>query len=237
MGRRYFGGNSGYVGYSKSVRAVDAEGRGLRSKSQMDSSFADEVNELLPENEKVTLKQIKSALSSIRADEWHHTSMYGNKTDYYSAETIADYFRPESEEERLERENKEREEREEREKRNKIYNEILALIPYENIEFNIAEFTYEGMGYKAKNGLYVEVFKNLLEKPKDYTYYHIIKDGTRYTADDVYLSNDEIMQKEYEEATKEYIDVLTKAQNDVLENVQKGINLSIKNSTFGILMF
>lgn len=92
--RRYFGGNSGYVGYSKSKRAVAAEERGLRSKSQMNKDFANEVNAIIIENggTPVTLKAIKNALPSIIADEWHHTSMYGNKTDYYSAATIAKFF-------------------------------------------------------------------------------------------------------------------------------------------------
>lgn len=90
----YYGGNSGYVGYSKSKRAVNAEERGLRNKSQMDKDFLNEVNDILLCNgeQKVTLTQIKKNLDHIRADEWHHTSMYGNKTNYYSAETIADYF-------------------------------------------------------------------------------------------------------------------------------------------------
>ena len=94
--RRYFGGNSGYVGYSKSKRAVDAENRGLRSKSQMDRDFLNEVNDLIVDNggNPVTLAQIKRNLQNIARDEWHHTSMYGNKTDYYSAKTIASYFCP-----------------------------------------------------------------------------------------------------------------------------------------------
>lgn len=94
--RRYFGGNSGYVGYSKSKRAVAAEERGLRSKSQMNKAFADSVNAIIINNggTPVTLKNIKDALPHIIADEWHHTSMYGNKTDYYSPENIAEYFSP-----------------------------------------------------------------------------------------------------------------------------------------------
>ena len=77
--RRYFGGNSGYVGYSKSKRAVDAENRGLRSKSQMDRDFLNEVNDLIIDNggNPVTLAQIKRNLQNIARDEWHHTSMYG----------------------------------------------------------------------------------------------------------------------------------------------------------------
>lgn len=94
--RRYFGGNSGYVGYSKSKRAVAAENRGLRSKSQMDRDFLNEVNDLIVANggNPVTLAQIKRNLQNIARDEWHHTSMYGNKTDYYSAKSIASYFCP-----------------------------------------------------------------------------------------------------------------------------------------------
>lgn len=94
--RRIFGGNSGYVGYSKSVRAVEAEENGLRNKSQMDRDFLDEVKNIIEEKtgkkSKLTLALIKKSLVNIRYDEWHHTSVYGNKTYYYSAETIADYF-------------------------------------------------------------------------------------------------------------------------------------------------
>ena len=94
--RRYFGGNSGYVGYSKSKRAVNAENRGLRSKSEMDSDFLNDVNELIVAygGNPVSLAQIKRNLKDIARDEWHHTSKYGNKTDYYSAKTIASYFCP-----------------------------------------------------------------------------------------------------------------------------------------------
>lgn len=95
IGRTWFGGNSGYDGYSKSNRAIEAENRGLRNKSQMNKEFAEEVNEILQElqpGKKVTLKAIKDNLTDMIADEWHHTSMYGNKTNYYSAETVAEYF-------------------------------------------------------------------------------------------------------------------------------------------------
>ena len=88
--RNPFGGNSGYVGYSKSRRAVDAENRGLRNASQMDAEFRDEINAILEKygEEKLTLKAIKDALPKIEADEWHHTSMYGNNTNYYSADIV-----------------------------------------------------------------------------------------------------------------------------------------------------
>lgn len=95
-GLRVFGGNSGYVGYSKSRRAVEAESRGLANKSQMDSEFAQSVNEILlsrnPKHRKISLSEIKKSLDKINADEWHHTSKYGNRTNYYSVETIAEFF-------------------------------------------------------------------------------------------------------------------------------------------------
>ena len=91
--KRRFGGNSGYVGYSKSVRAVDAEERGLRSVSKMDANFKDRVNAILADNgvsNPVSLAEIKRIAKGMRGDEWHHTSMYGNRTEYYSAESIAE---------------------------------------------------------------------------------------------------------------------------------------------------
>lgn len=94
--RRIFGGNSGYFGYSKSLNAISAEERGLCNKSQMDKYFLDEVNSLISEELKspfkTTLKEIKDNLQYLEPDEWHHTSMYGNKTNYYSAATVARYF-------------------------------------------------------------------------------------------------------------------------------------------------
>jgi len=60
----------------------------------LDSDFLEEVNELIEEQggEPITLRLLKQDLEFINADEWHHTSKYGNKTNYYSAETIADYY-------------------------------------------------------------------------------------------------------------------------------------------------
>lgn len=89
-----FGGNSGYVGYSKSKRAVAAEVNGLRNKSQFDADFRDEVNSILVANgyKAVTVSKMKTATKFVSADEWHHTSKFGNRTDYYSAETIANFF-------------------------------------------------------------------------------------------------------------------------------------------------
>lgn len=88
------GGNSGYVGYSKSKRAVAAEENGLRNASQIDKGFAEEVNKILAEEgkESVTLQDIKRFVKEYQnmRDEWHHTSRFGNKTSYWSAETVAE---------------------------------------------------------------------------------------------------------------------------------------------------
>lgn len=93
---KYYGGNSGYVGYSKSKRAVDAEDRGLKNKTQMNIDFTKEIIDYIKketnEDVKLTLLSIRKELPNINADEWHHTSKYGNKTNYYSVETIGDYF-------------------------------------------------------------------------------------------------------------------------------------------------
>ena len=89
-------GNKGYVGNSKSVRAVDAENRGLRPKSRIDADFVDEVRAIVKErtgsDSKITLKDVREIADKVKADEWHHTGVTFNRTDYYSPESIADYI-------------------------------------------------------------------------------------------------------------------------------------------------
>ena len=89
--RRVFGGNSGYVNYSKSKRAVQAEAEGKRSISHFDRAFVEQVNAILATvgAEPLTIAKAKRIAQNTQAEEWHHTSMYGNKTFYYSPETIA----------------------------------------------------------------------------------------------------------------------------------------------------
>lgn len=93
---RGFGGNSGYVGYSKSKRAVNAEDRGLRNKSQIDKEFAKAVNDYLlsmnPTQKAIKVSDIKKNIDAIKPTEWHHTSKYGNRTNYYSVEDVANFF-------------------------------------------------------------------------------------------------------------------------------------------------
>lgn len=91
MAQTVFGGNKGYVGYSKSRRAVRAEGEGMRSVSNFDADFVEEVNGILRSvgAGNITTAEAKRIAKETKADEWHHTSMYGNKTSYYAPETIA----------------------------------------------------------------------------------------------------------------------------------------------------
>lgn len=71
---KYFGGNSGYIGYSMSKRAKDARNDGKYPKTD----FKKEYN--------ITENSLKSLIDTdyINNNEWHHTSKYGNKTIFYS---------------------------------------------------------------------------------------------------------------------------------------------------------
>ena len=68
-----FGGNSGYVGYSLSKRGARAKEEGRYPKTEFKREY--ELNDK-------TFK-ILSDVGIISGNEWHHTSMYGNKTTFY----------------------------------------------------------------------------------------------------------------------------------------------------------
>lgn len=220
--RNVFGGNSGYVGYSKSKRAVRAENAGLRNKSQMNKEFADEVNELIkatnPDAEKVTLKQIKDALGDIKADEWHHTSMYGNRTNYYSAETIAKYFTPESEEEKTARESKANRYEEARAAYYDLHNE-LEKAAYDAMPKN------ENGKFVSSDGYEVMAQRNMLDKPQNLYNAGIIKGNRYYSGEDLYFEHREDydrLEKEYNEAWQKAHDgVLTEDKKERLQQLQK----------------
>ena len=72
--RTIYGGNSGYVGYSKSVRAMLAENEGKYPKTTFKKVYG------LSEKK---FKELEDR-GIISVSEWHHTSMYGNRTNYYS---------------------------------------------------------------------------------------------------------------------------------------------------------
>ena len=76
IGRTWFGGNSGYQGYSMSNRAMQAREEGTYPKTDFKKVYG------ITEN---TLK-ILLDLGIITNNEWHHTSKYGNKTIFYGWE-------------------------------------------------------------------------------------------------------------------------------------------------------
>ena len=219
--RKPFGGNSGYVGYSKSRRAVEAEERGLRNKSQMDSAFADEVNELIqqrnPNAPRVTLKQIKDSLDRVRADEWHHTSMYGNRTNYYSAETIAEYLTPETEEEKNGRTQREAVEHEYHALFREIEREVYNSIPHETIE-DPRGLLADGMNvFRTSDNNLVEHTRNVLHPSERI---RMIPNGTNTLVDDIdewtYEHRDEYHRAidEYNAAKKAAFDQVPQEKKD-----------------------
>lgn len=230
--RRPFGGNSGYVGYSKSKRAVDAESRGLRNQSQMDSSFADRVNELIqanfPNAPKVTLKQIKDALDNIHADEWHHTSVYGNRTNYYSAETIAEYFTPETEDAKRQRESEEQLKAERIELTTEIEKEVFEAVPHEYKTFNRNGYDFESAFYRTTDGNLVEHYRGqrISENGiEDYKNIRLIPAGANYLVDDLdswRFEHDDEYQKakaEYNDARRKAYEAVSQEKKDRLKDI------------------
>lgn len=71
--RTVFGGNSGYVGYSMSKRTAEAKEEGRYPKTEFRIEYH------------ITAKSLDmlTSLGFIDNSEWHHTSMYGNKTHFY----------------------------------------------------------------------------------------------------------------------------------------------------------
>ncbi len=71
--RTVFGGNNGYVGYSMSKRAAEAKEEGRYPKTEFRREYH------------ITEKSLDmlTSLGFIDNSEWHHTSMYGNKTPFY----------------------------------------------------------------------------------------------------------------------------------------------------------
>lgn len=85
MFSRAFGGNSGYVGYSMSKRAAEARAEGRFPKTDFKKEYG--------VTEKSFIALVKAGM--IDGSEWHHTSMYGNKTNFYRWDEpeYADYYK------------------------------------------------------------------------------------------------------------------------------------------------
>lgn len=67
------GGNSGYIGYSMSKRAMKARNEGAYPKSDFKREYS------------VTSSHFEYLESAgiVYVSEWHHTSKFGNCTDFY----------------------------------------------------------------------------------------------------------------------------------------------------------
>lgn len=72
--RNYYGGNIGYVGYSMSVRAAEAREDGKYPKTDFCREY------------KVSPAALSTLVEARLIDdsEWHHTSVYGNRTTFYA---------------------------------------------------------------------------------------------------------------------------------------------------------
>ena len=74
--RFLYGGNSGYVGYSMSKRAMSARNEGRYPKTDFRKEY------------EVSVKSFDILVDAgiIQSGEWHHTSKFGNKTPFYGWE-------------------------------------------------------------------------------------------------------------------------------------------------------
>ena len=177
--KKPFGGNSGYVGYSKSKRAVDAEDRGLRSVSNMDREFAEAVSEIVGRESgkeaKVSLAEVKRIAKGMKGDEWHHTSKYGNRTQYYSAESIAERIladrEPKSEE--LVADDKERE--------SALSRVRDALVTDRDVKTKVEdrgrEYEYTDDAFTSSNGYQIVVGKGLFGEKRTFRNTQFLNNG------------------------------------------------------------
>lgn len=68
-----FGGNSGYVDYSMSKRALRARNEGALPKTDFKKEYGLTAQ----------LFDMLDKLGIIYVSEWHHTSKFGNRTNFY----------------------------------------------------------------------------------------------------------------------------------------------------------
>ena len=81
--------NTGYAGYSRSVRSLMAIENYIVPLSQINKSLIEELgNELNYDLSKIKVAQFKKYVEINASREWHHTSTYFNKTDHYDLGSI-----------------------------------------------------------------------------------------------------------------------------------------------------
>lgn len=89
---------AGYIGYSMSCNAADARDRGLRPISEWSKGLIlDTIMEAI-ENEELTLQFDVELLRKVKlsdlkrealvCEEWHHTSKFYNRTDFYGLDLV-----------------------------------------------------------------------------------------------------------------------------------------------------
>lgn len=76
--------NSGYCGWSKSWRAVEAEADGKLPLTRAIEAVAKRAG--------CTKKAAREALKAVGPCEWHHTSKHFNRTDFYDCRAAARYL-------------------------------------------------------------------------------------------------------------------------------------------------
>lgn len=76
------GGNSGYIGYSESVRSYNAKKDGKYPKTVFKKEYS------------ITEKKFKELEERgvISISEWHHTSKFGNKTDFWAVNDFVLFY-------------------------------------------------------------------------------------------------------------------------------------------------
>jgi hypothetical protein len=144
--------NSGYSGWSMSLRACDAYADGEMPKSKWTkAAMVAAINEWCDEQGRTPtidvtkLKKDELFTRFFICSSWHHTSKFCNATDFYSIDEceLEDYSRPASSEELQEREEARAARLREEAEKNREYSKWLAAYKKEEEEFNARKEAYK----------------------------------------------------------------------------------------------
>lgn len=220
--RTVFGGNSGYIGYSLSKRATEAKEEGRYPKTEFKKEYH------------ITEKSLDALtrLGFIDNSEWHHTSMYGNKTPFYGwveDEFADDYLKhkkeidalckgidPNTKQPLLEKVEKPQYEHDyELPQYDEAETAVNPIKTWRNKQLDEYDKATNFKGYtdateeeKAKRGAYMQSLHKQMEKKiaeklaKDFPEYLAAK-----TAFDAYNNYEENLRKVIGERVKEYLDL------------------------------